>query len=133
MRYIAIIMIAALEKTVTLGADKRIMFDLSEMENISEGEARVVLLVLGGTEKHANAAPKEIDGNKTGSFAELTKSPDTEAMLAAAEKIWAYNRAHPEKVRATLQRLKGSLPSSAFGGLDGVAYQRNVRDEWDAD
>ena len=124
-------MIAALEKTVTLGADKRIMFDLSEMKNVSEGEARVVLLVLNNTEKRANAAPEEIDGGKTGSRAEWAKSPAAEAMLAEAEKIRAYNRAHSEEVRARLQRLKGSLPSSAFGGLDGVAYQRKVRDEWE--
>ena len=126
-------MIAALEKTVTLGADKRIIFDLSEMKNISEGEAQVVLLVLNNTEKRANAAPEEIDGSKTGSRAEWAKSPGTEAMLAEAEKTRAYNRAHPEEVRATLQRLQGSLPSSAFGGLDGVAYQRTVRAEWDDD
>ena len=76
---------------------------------------------------------QEIDLSKTDSLDGVAKSPSTEEMLAEAEKIWAYNRAHPEEVRAALQRLKGSLPSSAFGGLDGVAYQRNVRAEWNDD
>ena len=119
-------MVATLEKTVTLGADKRIMFDPSEIKDVCEGETRVVLLVLNTTENSAHTVPvQEIDG--------FTKSPSTEEMLAEAEKIWAYNRAHHKEVRATLQRLKGSLPSSAFGGLDGVAYQRKVRAEWDDD
>ena len=132
LRYIMIRMIAALEKTVTLGADKRIMFDLSALEGVSEGEAQVVLLVLNKTKNSAAAPANKIDGDKSGYPTELTKSPgSTEELLADAEKIWAYNRAHPEEVRATLQRLKGSLPPSAFSGLDGVTYQRRVRDEWD--
>jgi hypothetical protein len=49
-----------------------------------------------------------------------------------AKKIWAWNRSHREEVRAKLQKLHGSLPQSSFGGLDGVSYQRKVRDEWDA-
>ena len=64
---------------------------------------------------------QEIDG--------FTKSPSTEEMLAEAEKIWAYNRAHPEEVRATLQRVQDSAP--LFGDVDGVAYQRQIRDEWE--
>jgi hypothetical protein len=125
-------MITALEKTVTLGADKRITLDLSEMKDLCEGEARLVLLVLDGTKKNANAAPENgIDGGEPPPLAEFAKSPSTEEMLAEAEKIWAYNRAHPEEVRATLKRLKGCLPPSAFGGMDGVTYQRKIRAEWD--
>jgi hypothetical protein len=121
-------MIAALEKTVTLGADKRVTLDLSEVKDLCEGEARLVLLVLDGAKKNAPCAP---EGGKPPPLAELAKSPSTEEMLAEAEKIWAYNRAHPEEVRATLKRLKGSLPPSAFDGMDGVTYQRKVRSEWD--
>ncbi|MDR2588749.1 MAG: hypothetical protein LBC67_04915 [Spirochaetales bacterium] len=117
-------MIAALEKTVTIGADKHITIDLSALEGVSEGEAQVVLLVLSGTGKSMRTAAAD-------SLAGLTKSPGTSEMLAEAEKIWAYNHAHPEEVKATLKRLKGSFSPSAFGGLDGVSYQRKIRDEWE--
>jgi hypothetical protein len=53
--------------------------------------------------------------------------------LEEAEEIWALNRAHSAEVRTKLQKLRGSLPANSFGGLDGVAYQRKVRDEWGAD
>jgi hypothetical protein len=129
MCYNKTIMIAALEKTVTHGADKRITLDLSEVKDLCEGEARLVLLVLDGTKKNASSVP-ENDGDKPDPLAELTKSPSTEEMLAEAEKIWAYNRAHPEEVRATLQRLKEHGP--LFAGIeDGVTYQRQIRDEWE--
>lgn len=49
-----------------------------------------------------------------------------------AEKIWAYNRSHPQEIRAKIQKLQGSLGENAFGGMDGVAYQQKIRDEWDA-
>jgi hypothetical protein len=48
-----------------------------------------------------------------------------------AEEIWTWNHTHGEELRAKLQKLRGSLSVGAFGGLDGVTYQRKVRDEWD--
>ena len=41
------------------------------------------------------------------------------------------SRANPEEIKIKLQNLQGSLGKSAFGALDGVAYQRKVREEWD--
>ena len=51
--------------------------------------------------------------------------------LEYAERVWAYNRTHHEEVKVKLQKLRGCLAENAFDGLDGVAYQRKVRDEWD--
>jgi len=51
--------------------------------------------------------------------------------LESAEEIWTANRAHPEEIKARLQTLQGCLGENAFGGMDGVAYQRKVREEWD--
>ena len=51
--------------------------------------------------------------------------------LESAEAIWASNRAHPEEVKAKLHALQGCLGENAFGGMDGVEYQRKVREEWD--
>ena len=35
------------------------------------------------------------------------------------------------ELKVKLQNLQGSLGENAFGGLDGVTYQRKVRAEWD--
>ena len=51
--------------------------------------------------------------------------------LEAAEAIWAANRANSEKLKAKLHVLQGCLGENAFGGMDAVAYQRKVREEWD--
>jgi hypothetical protein len=63
----------------------------------------------------------------------LTFTPAGDRALEEAGKIWDRNRAHPAELRTKLLKLRGSLSPGAFGGLDGVAYQRKVRDEWDAD
>ncbi|GHV37760.1 hypothetical protein AGMMS49546_06590 [Spirochaetia bacterium] len=64
----------------------------------------------------------------------LTFTPArVDTAMEDAGNIWTWNRTHGEELRAKLQKLRGSLSASAFGGLDGVTYQRKVRDEWDAD
>ena len=50
--------------------------------------------------------------------------------LEYAQKIWFNNRFRPEKLKAKFQNLQGSLGETAFNALDGVAYQRKVREEW---
>jgi hypothetical protein len=49
--------------------------------------------------------------------------------LEYAGKIWAANRNRQEELKAKLQSLQGRLGKNAFGGLDGVAYQRKIREE----
>jgi len=51
--------------------------------------------------------------------------------LESAQAIWAANRAHPEELKNKLHNLHGSLGKDAFGGMDGVTYQRKVREDWD--
>ena len=51
--------------------------------------------------------------------------------LESAEAIWAANRAHPEELKVKLHALQGCLGENAFGGMDAVAYQCKVREEWD--
>jgi hypothetical protein len=63
----------------------------------------------------------------------LTFTPAADRAPEQAERIWNWNRTHPRELRLKLLKLQGSLPSESFGGMDGAAYQRNVRDEWDAD
>jgi hypothetical protein len=59
----------------------------------------------------------------------LTFTPVVDRALEEAGKIWERNRSHPGELRAKLLKLRGSLPSGSFGGMDGVTYQRKVRDE----
>jgi len=47
-----------------------------------------------------------------------------------AQEIRPDNLDGPEELREKLQNLQGSLGKNAFGALDGVAYQRKVREEW---
>ncbi|MDR1175046.1 MAG: hypothetical protein LBK83_06210 [Treponema sp.] len=63
----------------------------------------------------------------------LTFTPAVDRVLEEAEKIWDWNRAHPGELKAKLLKLRGSLSSGSFGGMDGVSYQRKIRDEWDTD
>jgi hypothetical protein len=52
------------------------------------------------------------------------------AIKEAAEKRKAYH-ANP-KQQEEIRALRGSLKnSSIWGGLDGVSYQRKIRDEWE--
>jgi hypothetical protein len=52
------------------------------------------------------------------------------AMKEATEKRKAY-RADPQQ-QEEIRALRGSLKNtSAWDGLDGVTYQRKIRDEWE--
>jgi hypothetical protein len=50
--------------------------------------------------------------------------------IESAKAIWASNSIHSEETKNKLNNLRGSLGKDAFGGMDGVTYQRKVREEW---
>jgi hypothetical protein len=71
--------------------------------------------------------PQEIPvGKAILTFTPLSVSKD----LKYAGEIWAANHERPEELKAKLQNLQGSLGKTAYGGMDGTAYQRQVREEW---
>ena len=71
--------------------------------------------------------PQEIPvGKAILTFTPLSVSKD----LKYAGEIWAANRERPEELKAKLQNLQGSLGKTAYGGMDGTAYQRQVQEEW---
>ena len=71
--------------------------------------------------------PPEIPAGK----AILTFTPFSVSKdLKYAGGIWAVNRDRPEELKAKLQNLQGSLGKTAYGGMDGTAYQCKVREEW---
>ena len=49
--------------------------------------------------------------------------------LEYARGIWFNNSVHQEELKEKLGKLRASLCNSAFGSLDGVAYQHQVRME----
>jgi hypothetical protein len=55
--------------------------------------------------------------------------PALEKALRDAEEKWAYSQAHPEELKTSLKRLQENGP--LFGGVDGVEFQRKIRDEWE--
>ena len=72
--------------------------------------------------------PVEVPVGKTRiSFSPFSEFRDIEY----AEHIWMKNHSSLEETRAKLQKLHGSLGETAFGGLDGVTYQRKLREEWE--
>ena len=74
--------------------------------------------------------PQEIPAGR----AILTFTPASQASvnddLENAGLIWANNHTKSDEIKEKLQNLQGSLGKNAFGGLDGVAYQHKVREEW---
>jgi len=72
--------------------------------------------------------PPEIPAGKAIlTFTTLLTDEDSEY----AQRIFSTNRTHPEELKVKLQNLRGSLGKNAFAALDGVAYQRKTREEWD--
>ena len=78
--------------------------------------------------------PNEVPAGKTilTYTAYSALSTDTDKNLECAEKTWAYNHSHTEELKEKLEKLHGKLGDKSFHGLDGVSYQRKVRDAWDA-
>jgi virulence-associated protein VagC len=57
--------------------------------------------------------------------------PELAALVRQAEIKWAAYHSNP-KQREEIYALRGCLKDSAiYDGLDGVAYQHKVRDEWE--
>ncbi|MCL2721847.1 MAG: hypothetical protein FWD47_10985 [Treponema sp.] len=48
--------------------------------------------------------------------------------LESAKAILTENNSNLEELKNTIKNLNGSLGKSAFGGMDGTAYQRQVRE-----
>ena len=72
--------------------------------------------------------PQEVPAGKAMlTFTSVSAKDDTES----AQQIWSNNHNNPEELKEKLQNLHGSLGDNAFGSLDGVAYQRKIREEWD--
>jgi hypothetical protein len=50
--------------------------------------------------------------------------------IESAKAILTYNSIHSEETKNKLNNLRGILGKDAFGGMDGITYQRKAREEW---
>ena len=108
-----------IEQTMKVSDDRHLYFDITLPDTLPQGAVKVVVNLVPHTEQDEHPAPY-------GGDIELAEA------MEKAEEIWAYNRAHPEELTASLNKLRGCLKgSNAFNGLDGVTYQRQIRDEWE--
>jgi hypothetical protein len=102
-------MTTTIRKIVDIPANRHLSIDLPE--SVPTGKTSI-LLMFSTPENH---------------------EAESSVPLEEAQKVWNYNRSHSAEIRAKLQKLRGALPSASFGGMDGVSYQRKVRDEWEDD
>jgi hypothetical protein len=56
-------------------------------------------------------------------------SPTLQKALDEARGKRLYNQSHQEELHALIERVQSGPP--IFGGIDGVEYQRKIRDEWE--
>jgi len=75
--------------------------------------------------------PPEVPAGKTIVTFTPASAASASTELEYAGMIWADNSVRSEELKMKLQNLRGSLGKNAFGGLDGVAYQHKVREEWE--
>jgi hypothetical protein len=124
-----------IEQTVEIPASRRLHLDFDLPMTASVGPAKVILEfpAAGAADtKVTENIPSAKSAEDAAWEAEILRKraeaiaadPETQAILKrAAERASDPNR-------PKLSDLFGSHPG-IFGGIDPVAYQRNMRDEWD--
>jgi hypothetical protein len=111
-----------IEQTVEIPASRKVRLDVSLPKSAPCGRDVLMDFKLA-----------DVQTGASGSGAKPKLDPSTEMMLKEAEKTWAYTRAHPEEVRNDIRASRGCTKGSpAWGGLDGAAYQKKIRGEWNA-
>jgi len=55
----------------------------------------------------------------------------TKITFTTVSAVSADKNVLSEELKMKLLNLRGSLGKNAFGGLDGVAYQNKIREEWE--
>jgi hypothetical protein len=111
-----------IQRTVDIPADRHLMFDLTVPETIPAGKAQVLVVLAD------NSAPQD-----TGPLDRLLahKFPTIEEIKAeAAQKAAKREAAIKATGKDPIMELRDSFKHAPFAGVDGVAYQREMRDEW---
>ncbi|GHV25180.1 hypothetical protein AGMMS4952_02300 [Spirochaetia bacterium] len=98
-----------IQQTVDIPANRKLYLELPE--TVPSGKTKVILEFKSPVQ--TDTYPEPLSG--------------LEKLLKEAEEKRLYFQAHPEEIRA----LRGCLPGTAFGGMDGVTFQRKTRAEWE--
>ena len=104
-------MTTTIRKTVDIHADRRLYLELPQ--DTPTGSAEVIVRV------QVNAAPQADEFSPFPTMEELDKK--------AHEQYLAWK----DSGKDPLIELRDSLNGRQIFGVDGVAYQRSIRDEWE--
>jgi hypothetical protein len=115
-----------IERTVEIPADRRLVLDLPP--NAPSGRVNIVLVVSREeTSTEIPAAPDDDALRRVLSH----KFPTIEELKAEAARKAAEQQAYFEATgRNWFEDMRASFKTTPFEGIDGVEYQRSMRDEW---
>jgi hypothetical protein len=116
----------AIQQTVDIPADRHLSLDVPE--TVPTGRVNVCLVFDTSAETSASAAAETVPaGDDVVSRLLSHTSPTIEEIKEKAAKREAIIKATGKD---PIMELLNSMDGSAFAGVDGVAYQREIRDEW---
>jgi hypothetical protein len=107
-----------IQQTIDIPASRKVHFDITLPEDALCGQAEVIL----------DFKPVAAHGTRQAGDAELAE------LIAEAEKRAERERTDPvyrQKVIDGFRKAQEGGP--IFGGIDGLKYQRNCRNEWEDD
>jgi hypothetical protein len=113
---------AIIEQTVDIPADRRLNLSIPAPDSVPNGQVRIFIRF------------EPIDAQPQKTLQETMREENEQRFqntLLEAEEKTAWRKAHPKEFMEQMRKLRGSLSASAFGGMDGVTYQRKIRDEWE--
>jgi hypothetical protein len=114
-----------IERTVEIPADRRIVLDLPA--NVPDGRVNMLLVFSREEPAEKPAAPQDDTLRRVLSH----KFPTLEELKAEVERKGAEQQAYFDATgRDMLEDLIDSFKTTPFEGIDGVEYQRSMRDEW---
>lgn len=116
-----------IQQTVDIPANHRLTLEVPR--EVPEGRTSVVLVFSEAKEKPDNPVESRVrepvDAHIFDPF------PTLEELKAAAARKTAEQQAYFEATgKDPLVELRDSMKGMPFAGIDGVEYQRKMRDEW---
>jgi hypothetical protein len=116
-----------IKQTVDVPASRRLMLEVPR--EVPEGRYSIVLVFSEAKEKPGN--PAESRGRETIDTPVFAPFPTLEELKAEAGRKTAEQQAYFAATgKDPLVELRDSMGGMPFAGIDGVEYQRKMRDEW---